>query len=66
MNGDITYYTNDPDEPSKMQEVYKNNTSFPQVGSPAPDFTLLGSDSNYHTLSSYQGKVVFLEFGGAW
>jgi hypothetical protein len=66
VNGNITYYTNDPDEPNKKQEVYKNNTNFPQVGSPAPDFTLFGSDGNYHTLSSYQGKVVFLEFGGAW
>ena len=64
--GNITYHTNDPDETNKVQEVYKNNSSFPQVGSPAPDFTLFGSDNNYHTLSSYQGKVVFLEFGGAW
>ena len=53
--GDITYYTNDPDEPNKNQEVYKNNTGFPQVGSVAPDFTLLGTDNNYHTLSNYQG-----------
>lgn len=66
VNGDLLYNTNDPDESNKTQEVYKNNISFPQAGSPAPDFTLLGSDNNYHTLSSYQGKVVFLEFGGAW
>ncbi|UCD05464.1 MAG: hypothetical protein JSV98_10210, partial [candidate division WOR-3 bacterium] len=64
--GAVTYFSNDPDEPEKTQGVYKNNTSFPQVGSAAPDFTLLGSDNNYHTLSQYQGKVVFLEFGGAW
>jgi hypothetical protein len=63
---DLVYHTNDPDETNKTQEVYKNNNSFPQVGSPAPDFTLFGSDNNYHTLSDYQGKVVFLEFGGAW
>ncbi|MDH4210779.1 MAG: hypothetical protein OEV79_04960 [candidate division WOR-3 bacterium] len=64
--GGITYHSNDPDEPDKIQGVYKNNTSFPQAGSTAPDFTLLGSDNNYHTLSQYHGKVVFLEFGGAW
>jgi hypothetical protein len=64
--GYITYYTNDPDESNKKQEVYMNNNGFPQVGSAAPDFTLFGSDNNYHTLSSYHGKVVFLEFGGAW
>ncbi len=62
----IVYNSNDPDESSKSQEVYKNNTLFPQVGSLAPDFTLLGSDNNSHTLSDYRGKVVFLEFGGAW
>jgi hypothetical protein len=62
----ITYHTNDPDETSRRQEVYKNNTSFPQIGSVAPDFTLFGTDNQYHTLSDYRGKVVFLEFGGAW
>lgn len=66
VNGFVTYYSNDPDEASKTQEIYKNNTSFPQVGSLAPDFTLYGSDNNWHTLSDYQGKVVVLEFGGAW
>ena len=66
MYGHITYHTDDPDELTKTQEVYKNNNNFPQVGSVAPDFTLFGSDYNYHTLSNYQGKVVFLEFGGAW
>lgn len=62
----ITYVSNDPDESSKIQEVYKNNSSFPQVGSSAPDFTLMGSDGQWYTLSQLQGKVVFLEFGGAW
>jgi hypothetical protein len=62
----ITYYTNDPDESIKKQEVYKNNSLFPQIGSVAPDFALLGTDNNYHTLSDYRGKVVVLEFGGAW
>ena len=64
--GGITYLSNDPDEHEKLQGVYKNNTSFPQVGTAAPDFTLLGSDNNHHTLSQYHGKVVLLEFGGAW
>jgi hypothetical protein len=64
--GNIVYYSNDPDEPSWSQEVYKNNTGYPQVGSLAPDFTLYGSDGQWHTLSNYRGKVVFLEFGGAW
>ena len=62
----ISYTSNDPDEPTRMQEVYMNNTSFPQYGSAAPDFTLTGTDGLSHTLSDYQGRVVFLEFGGAW
>ncbi|MCB2211886.1 peroxiredoxin family protein [bacterium] len=35
------------------------------VGDPAPDFTLQDTDGNWHTLSDYEGKVVFLFFMGA-
>ncbi len=62
----IIFNSNDPDEARKLQEVYKNNTSFPQYGSIAPDFTLQGTDGRSHTLSAYRGKVVFLQFGGGW
>ena len=66
VQNNITYISHDPDESSKTQEVYKNNTGFPQFGSLAPDFTLAGTDGQNHTLSDYQGRVVYLEFGGAW
>ena len=33
---------------------------------PAPDFTLKDQLANSHTLSDYQGKVVFLNFWGTW
>lgn len=33
---------------------------------PAPDFTLLDQYGNEHTLSEYQGKVVFLNFWATW
>lgn len=33
---------------------------------PAPDFTLKDQLGNSHTLSDYQGKVVFLNFWGTW
>ncbi len=66
VQNNISYFSNDPDESSKTQEVYKNNTGFPQYGSLAPNFTLAGTDGRNHTLSDYQGRVVFLEFGGAW
>jgi peroxiredoxin len=35
------------------------------VGDPAPDFTLTDTEGVEHTLSEYQGKVVFLSFMGA-
>lgn len=66
VRSSIVYTSNDPDEPNKTEEVYKNNSGFPQYGSVAPDFTLSGTDGQNHTLSDYQGKVVYLEFGGAW
>ena len=62
----IIYFSNDPDEANKTQEVYKNNTSFPQYGSLAPDFALVGTDGQTHRLTDYRGKVVFLQFGGGW
>jgi hypothetical protein len=65
-SGYITYNSNDPDEPARTQEVYRNSSSFPQYGSLAPDFTLEGTDGIMHTLSDYRGRVIYLEFGGAW
>ena len=62
----IEYRSNDPDESVKKQFVYKNNTSFPQVDSPAPDFCLKDIDDYWHYLSDYRGSVVFIEFGGLW
>ena len=38
--------------------------SGPQVGDPAPDFTLTATDSLDYTLSNYQGKVVMLMIQG--
>lgn len=36
--------------------------TMPQVGQPAPDFTLLDQDGTPHALSSYKGKWVLLYF----
>jgi len=66
VSGNIVYNSDDPDESRWSQEVYKNNTGFPQCGSSAPDFTLQGTDSEWHTLSDYRGKVVYLVFGASW
>jgi hypothetical protein len=57
---------NDADETLRTFRVYKNNTAYPQVGSTAPDFTLLGTDGLTHSLSDYQGRVVYLGFGASW
>lgn len=62
----LRYFCDDPDEPDVEQRVYKNNTTFPDVGSLAPDFTLTGTDGMSHTLSSLAGKVVVLQFGANW
>ena len=37
-----------------------------EVVTPAPDFTLMDQNGNYHTLSDYKGKVVFLNFWASW
>jgi len=66
LRNKIRWYSDDPDERIFTQFVYKSNTTFPQVGSVAPDFNLLGTDGEMHQLSDYQGKVVFLEFAAAW
>ena len=36
------------------------------VGSPAPDFTFTDMDGRSRKLSDYRGKVVLLDFWGAW
>ncbi len=65
----IRYLSDDPDEASLRQYVFKNNGGefgFPQIGDPAPDFVLFGTDGVMHTLSEEFGRVVFLEFGANW
>lgn len=62
----IRYYSDDPDEPESVQYVYKNNATFPQIGSAAPDFTMPGNDGQSHSLSDYLGRVIYLEFGASW
>ena len=37
-------------------------TAAPQLGAPAPDFSLPGSDGKTHALSDYKGKYVVLEW----
>ncbi|MEI7865124.1 MAG: thioredoxin family protein [Chthoniobacterales bacterium] len=34
----------------------------PQIGQPAPDFTLTGTDGQEHKLSDYKGKFIVLEW----
>jgi hypothetical protein len=64
--GSLRYNSNDPDESSYTQYVYKNNTSFPQTDSMAPEFLLADIDGYWRALSDYRGRVVFLEFGELW
>lgn len=57
---------NDADETLRTFRVYKNNTAYPQIGSVAPDFTLLGTDGLTHSLSENQGRIVYIGFGASW
>ncbi|MFO7638880.1 MAG: hypothetical protein R6X14_06235 [bacterium] len=66
VNAGIVFNSNDPHFPAYRVEVYKNNPGFPQAGSAAPDFNLQGTDSRWHRLSDYRGKVVYLQFGASW
>lgn len=38
----------------------------PNIGDPAPDFTLPDTTLTNHTLSDYKNNVVFLNFGESW
>jgi len=66
VNGTMDFNSNDPDQATFKQFVYKNNTLFRQTGSEAPDFALKDPDGFWHYLSDYRGRVVFLEFTGLW
>lgn len=57
---------NDGDETLATFRVYKNNPAYPQAGSVAPDFTLVGLDGFEHALADYRGRVVYLDFGASW
>ncbi len=66
VSSNIAFNCSDPFFPQYRVEVYKNNLSFPQYGSIAPDFTLQGSDGRTHILSEYRGRIVYLVFGASW
>ncbi len=38
----------------------------PEIGEPAPQFVLRDADGNAHTLSDYEGQVVWLNFWATW
>ena len=40
--------------------------AYPGVGDPAEDFTLEDTDGNWHTLSDYEGQVVFMFIFTSW
>jgi hypothetical protein len=62
----VTFNCNDPDESARTIDVCKNNSTFPQCGSSAPEFNLYGTDGQWHALSAERGKVVYLDFGASW
>lgn len=57
-----TEQTPDEGEPSEPPE----DAAPDEDAIPAPDFTLTDQNGESHTLSDYQGKVVFLNFWATW
>ncbi|MEW9699036.1 thiol-disulfide oxidoreductase ResA [Paenibacillus sp. SI8] len=43
-----------------------DSKKYPQVGSKAPDFSLIGLDGSSHKLSDYKGKPVLVNFWGTF
>ena len=56
------------EEPQAQEEANapEEAEDAPKEVFPAPDFTLTDQYGNTHTLSDYQGKVVFLNFWATW
>ena len=59
--------------PASESQSGSTASSAPESGSfsaselpPAPDFTLVDQNGEEHTLSDYEGKVVFLNFWATW
>lgn len=76
MNGVTGYLSGVPSPTSSESSAAPENAGSPESSSsseeesmpvvPAPDFTLTDQYGNTHTLSDYQGKVVFLNFWATW
>ena len=49
-----------PQPPQQEQQPPPQNSAVLNVGDPAPDFKLPGSDGKTHSLSDYKGKTVVL------
>lgn len=47
---------------SALCALLPSSHAAPQIGKPAPDFTLPDLDGKKHTLSEYKGKIVVLEW----
>ncbi len=66
VRGSARYNSTDPDEPAWIQYLYANDSSFPHLGTQAPEFTLSDISGTEHSLSDFRGKVVVLQWGASW
>ena len=66
MNGFTAYLDESQSESSASSSAPESGSASASELPPAPDFTLVDQNGEEHTLSDYEGKVVFLNFWATW
>ena len=66
LDSRICILTSDPDQPVSEIRVHTGGVTHPDIGKPAPDFTLLDVDGTSYTLSDFRGQPVVLSYFATW
>ncbi|MGC6510524.1 MAG: hypothetical protein ACON4U_19055 [Myxococcota bacterium] len=63
---EVCIASNDPDEPVQRIKVTASGEGGTDLGTAAPDFTLVDLEGQSHTLSDYRGQPVLLCYFATW